>query len=237
MHGLDNDGLLQRFQLLVYPDEVKNWELVDKSPDTLAKERAHDVFKKIACMDFIECGATQGDFDAFPYFHFSEDAQTLFNEWLTELETKTLKTNDHPILLEHFGKYRSLMPSLALILHLIDVADGSSSGSVSLSAAEKAAGFCEYLESHARRIYGLVVNIDQQAASALAKKIQDGKLSDGFTIRDIYRKNWHLLNTKELARVACDELMEAGWLKKESTPPAFGRKEKVEYKINPKIKS
>ena len=139
------------------------------------------------------------------------------------------------MLLEHFGKYRSLMPTLALIYHLIDVSDGATGGPVSLQATVKAAAFCEYLESHARRIYGLVSDIDQQAAAILAEKILAKKLTDWFTVRDIYRKNWHLLNNKELAQSACDELLELGWLKKEITPSAFGQKEKVVYRINPKV--
>ena len=125
------------------------------------------------------------------------------------------------------------MPSLALIFHLIDVADGKPRGPVTSQSAEKAAAWCDYLESHARRIYGLVLNIDQQAAEVLAKKIKAGKIKDRFTVRDVYRKNWHLLNDKKLAQSACDELVDAGWLKRHITPPTFGQKEKVEYEINP----
>jgi hypothetical protein len=235
MNGLENDGLLQRFQLLVYPDEVKDWKLIDQAPDSDARERAYNVIEKLAHMDFKEYGTTQKEHDRFPYLCFTDDAQQLFNEWLTDLETKKLRANDHPMLLEHFGKFRSLMPSLALIIHLIDVADGATGGPVSLQATEKAAAFCEYLESHARRIYGLVSDIDQQAAAILAEKILAKKLTDGFTIRDIYRKNWHLLNNKELAQAACGELLELEWLKKDITPPAFAQKEKVEYRINPKV--
>ncbi|WP_367670874.1 DUF3987 domain-containing protein, partial [Shigella sonnei] len=33
LSGFCNDGLLQRFQLLVYPDDVKEWKLVDKVPN------------------------------------------------------------------------------------------------------------------------------------------------------------------------------------------------------------
>jgi len=35
MNGLENDGMLQRLQMLVYPDEVKNWKHVDERPDFL----------------------------------------------------------------------------------------------------------------------------------------------------------------------------------------------------------
>ena len=34
---LENDGLIQRMQLLVYPDEPANWQLVDEYPDFTGK--------------------------------------------------------------------------------------------------------------------------------------------------------------------------------------------------------
>jgi hypothetical protein len=240
MSGLENDGMLQRLQLLVYPDEVKkkDWKLVDKHPDLVARERAYKIIERLAHMDFTEYGATKEELERFPYLRFSEEAQHLFNEWLTELEMEKIRGNDHPMILEHFGKYRSLMPILALIFHLIDVADGSNTGPVSLQAAEKAAAFCEYLESHMRRVYGLVADIDLQAAAILAEKTKQGKLQDGFTVRDVQRKNWHLLNTKELAQVACNELIDAGWLKVEhQRQKGTGRTPLPIHHINPKIKN
>jgi hypothetical protein len=64
----------------------------------------------------------------------------------------------------------------ALIFHLISIADGSAAaGPVSLKTSELAAAWCNYLESHARRIYGLVSNATLQAAATLAKKIRAGK--------------------------------------------------------------
>jgi hypothetical protein len=238
MKGLENDGLFQRFQLLVYPDEIKDWELVDEYPDKEARERVFNLIERLAEMDFKEYGAVKGKFDKFPSYRFSDEAQTLFYAWLTDLELNKLRGDDHPILLEHFGKYGSLMPSLALIFHLIDIADGANSGPVSLQAAEKAAGICDYLESHARRIYGLVSNINQQAAARLAKNIQTGKLTDGFTTRDVYRKEWQLLDSAELATSACDELIDLGWLITEQPKSGgVGKKPLPIHHINPKIKN
>lgn len=126
------------------------------------------------------------------------------------------------------------MPSIALIDHLINIADGQASGDVSIKSAARAADWCEYLESHARRVYGLLGDATQKAAIELAKKIKAGKLQDGFTVRDVYRHGWYLLNTKEAAQAACDELVEAGWLK-EVQVPIEGRQPKTAYWINPKI--
>ena len=57
--SLQNDGLLQRFQLLVYPDEPANWQLVDEYPNKEARDRAFSVFSALADMDFTEHGAEQ----------------------------------------------------------------------------------------------------------------------------------------------------------------------------------
>jgi hypothetical protein len=238
MNGLQNDGLVQRLQLLVYPDEPA-WKNVDENPDLQAEEQAYDVIEKLANYDFGQCVNTVSaetiDSERFFSLHFSYEAQSIFNEWLSGLELNKLKADDHPLILEHLGKYRSLMPTLALIIHLIECMGTGEIAPVSVQAAKKAVTWCKYLESHARRVYGLITDCKQQSAAMLAKKIQAGNVKDGFTLRDLYRKNWHLLNTKELAQAACGELLEAGWLREEVIPSAFGQKGKVEYRISPKI--
>jgi hypothetical protein len=235
MRGLQNDGLMQRLQLAVYPDEPKSWQLVDRYPNSEAKNRVYRIIENLAKADFTDYGARLDESDKFPCLRFTDDAQALFYEWLTELQEK-LQGEDEPVVLEHLGKYRSLMPSLALIFHLINIADGSAAaGPINLEAAELAAAWCDYLESHARRIYGLVTNAQQQAAATLAKKIRAGKLADGFTVRDIYRQKWHLLTEREPAQDACDELVAAGWLREQVTPAAFSQRAKVTYLINPQV--
>jgi hypothetical protein len=233
---LDNDGLIQRMQLLVYPDEPRPGKVVDEYPDKAAKQRTYAALKALAEIDFVAAGANALDSGEIPYFHFDGEAQGLFNDWLFELHSK-LHVDDHPLILEHLNKYRSLMPSLALIDHLASIADGSTGGLVSLKSAERAAAWCEYLESHARRIYGLLGNASVKAAAELAKKLLTGKLQNGFTVRDIYRNGWHMLTGKDEAQAACDELIEAGWLRTiEPGPPSKpGRPGGQAYLINPKI--
>ena len=51
------------------------------------------------------------------------------------------------------GKYLPLMPSMALINHLLNVLDGEVNGSVSSVSAKLAAASCDYLESHVRKIF------------------------------------------------------------------------------------
>ena len=95
-----------------------------------------------------------------------------------------------PSFESHLAKYRSLMPSLALISHLVDVVSGKAMGAVSLEAAMLAADWCEYLEAHARKIYSPELRPDVTAAHRLADKIQSGDIQDGMTAREVYRPQW-----------------------------------------------
>ena len=54
-----------------------------------------------------------------------------------------------PALISHCSKYRSLMPSLALIFHVIEAVTRGTGGPVSLAAAERAMAWCDYLAANA----------------------------------------------------------------------------------------
>ncbi len=236
VRGADNDGLLQRFQLLIYPDEIQRWELIDREPNIKAKQRVFSVLRKLSEMDFIQQGAIMDAGGRFPYFSFEEPAQDLFYYWLTDHEKDMREADDHPILQEHLSKYRSLFPSLALIHYLIDLADGKKSAGITTDHAIAAIGWCGYLESHARRVYGMATDMTHHASALLAKKIDDGKLVSGFTVRDICRKDWSLLSSKEIIGSACEELIEAGWLRQELMQGGVGRPRQASFIVNPKIK-
>ncbi len=228
---LKNDGLLQRFQILVYPDEPDNWKLIDERPHAEARNRAFAVYKTLADMDFQKAGATLPDGETIPFFRFSTDAQVVFNEWLTKLQTEKLNSDENPAIVEHMAKYRSLMPSLALVFHLINIADGEPSGPVSLGAAKMAVSWCHYLESHARRIYGMAGSMAVKAAAELSRRIQKGDVNDGFTLRDVYRNCWHILDKKEIVQEACHQLIDAKWLREEELI-SHGKK-RIIYHVNP----
>src|ERR1043166_9473073 len=63
---------------------------------------------------------------------------------------------------------------------------------VCLEHAQQAAAWCEYLESHARRVYSCIVTPQMRAARELAEKIKHRKVgTDGsFSCRDVYLKGW-----------------------------------------------
>ena len=209
--------------------------LIDKAPKEHAQQQASAIMIKLARMEFTQHGAILENSSAVPYFHFDPSAQELFYEWLTDLEHKLRNSQDEPLIIEHLAKYRKLMPSLALIFHLINIASGKPPGHVTQDCAERAAGWCDYLEAHARRIYEMALGTSHQAARNLARKIQAGELRGRFDIREVYRKQWSFLKSKEEVEIACDILAESGWLKE--TLLSEGGKLKRLYLIHPKIQT
>ena len=229
-----NDGLMQRLQLAVWPDEPEHWQLIDTLPNKAEKRRAFDIMRALAELDFIQSGAVQSEYDDRPYFRFDDAGQAVFNGWLTELHTIKIQQESNPLMVEHFGKFRSLMPSLALIFHCIDIADGKASGNVSGKAALLAVEWCKYLETHARRIYAMAESPEHEAAVRLAGKIKDVALSSPFTTRDVERKGWHGLKDRQEIEAACNILIDENWLRITRKPkPPTGRPPLPEYFINP----
>jgi len=229
-----NDGLMQRLQLAVWPDEPKQWENVDIYPDREAKKKAYEILEVLADIDFTQYGATKGEYDERPYYRLCDDGQVVFNDWLEALQTVKIKQEENPLMAEHFGKFRSLMPSLALIFHLIDMADGKPAGAVSEQAALLAVKWCTYLEAHARRIYAMGENPEYEAAVRLSEKIKSNKLPNPFTIKMVYDKGWHGLKDKLEVQAACDVLIDENWLSVSRKPiEGRGRPPLPEYHINP----
>lgn len=236
-HALANDGMLQRFQVLVYPDH-RTWEWTDRLPAKAARERAFVVFEVLADFDPVAWGAAPADdVDKFPHFRFDDTAQDIFIEWSSDLHGTKMPAEDHPIVAQHLAKFDKLFPALALILHLADCAASGRRGPVTSEVALRAAAWCEYLEAHARRCYGLLTDDGLRAAQALADKLRQGKLANGFTARDVRRNQWRSLTTEEAVQAALDWLEDEDWLRAEEvggTGPGSGRRT-YRYFTNPRI--
>ncbi len=208
-----DDGLITRFQLLVWPDVPSNWRNVDRWPDTAAKNRAFDIFDNLDQANGEDIGATPGEGPNDPPFvRFDDDAQTIFDEWRERLELRIRGGESmHPLMESHLSKYRSLMPSLALLFHLVEWADGRARGGVGAGPTRLAVRWCEHLESHAMRVYSSLSDVDLGPPLALAERIMAGQLPGRFTPRDVYRRGWANLGRDE-TESAIARLEELGWM-------------------------
>jgi hypothetical protein len=210
--------------LAVYPDERGKWENVDRYPNIDVKNAVYATIQQLAEM---------AEIDEPVILQFTPDAQAVFNEWRYELENnKLLNNDDHPALIAHLAKYRSLLPSLALIIHLVDTCDAEVSP-VSEMAIIKACGWCDYLESHARRIYADATNNPLKTAKLILNKIKSGKLSNGFNQREINRKGWSGLADITEIKEGIETLIDCSYLL-ECVIETSGRPA-VTYWVNPKI--
>ena len=109
---------------------------------------------------------------------------------------------------------------------------------ISLEHAQQAAAWCDYLESHARRVYSCIATPQMRAARELAEKIKQRKFApDGFfSCREVYLKGWSGLDSPELARMAAEVLQDAGWVRdvsRESGP--LGGRPSDRYHVNPGV--
>jgi putative DNA primase/helicase len=232
-----DDGLVSRFQVLLWPDIKGPWTNVDQWPDTEAKNKAYKIFEAFDSLDPAEIGAHDGEDGGPPYLRFTPEAQKRFNEWRHVLENKKLRNpEENPLIESHLGKYRKLMPALALLFHLVDVVGGKARGDVSLAAAEMAIEWCNLMESHARRVYHYAMERNHEAAQALSEKIKARLLRSPFSFRDVYRRCWSCLDDPQSVRQAVAILEELGWVQVvEVTTTGGGPREDIH--IHPSLPS
>lgn len=226
--GGGDDGLVQRFQLAVWPDPSKPWKNVDRVPDAGAAQTAVEVFRRLVAANAESTGADPNE-GGIPFLRFDTDAQEVFDAWRGDLELRIRKHEESPAFESHIAKFRSLVPSLALLFHLADVGEGP----VQRASVERAIRMCSFLEAHARRIYHCAMHSETPAAIALSKKLIGGKLNSGFVARDVYRNNWSGLTDRKVVQPGIDLLVDLDWLVPQQRS-TLGR-DKVQYFINPRI--
>ncbi|MBA3576626.1 MAG: DUF3987 domain-containing protein [Sphingomonas sp.] len=226
--GDGDDGMIQRFSVLTWPDQGHQWRHVDRFPDSEAKARAHQVFDWLAEPNWDHVRPWVNDYDNSRYLTFDACAVERFIEWLANLEHRLRSDTMQSAMESHLAKYRKLVPALALINHM---ADGGS-GLVTVAALEKALHYAAYLETHAHRAYGAGLRGDATTAAAILARIRKAELGDGFTLRDIHQRDWSNLTDRHQVRLGLDLLVDHGWLS--AAEISTGGRPKTIYGINPR---
>lgn len=229
-----DDGMVQRLQLLAWPDFGGTFREIDRYPDSEARQQAQECFADLAEMDVRESGATWEEATGplgVPFLRFADDAQELFSDWRGRLEQRLRGDELAPTMTAHLSKYRGLVPRLALICHLAN----NGFGPVSLEAARQALGWAEYLESHAVRAYASLGLDNTEAARAIWRRVRKGDLAEPFTARDVQRKGWSGLTDKERLAEGLRTLCDVDWLRsRPSESGGQGGRSTITYHVNPK---
>jgi len=226
--GAGDDGMVQRFSLLVWPDQSPEWHEVDRYPASEPREAAWNTFQRLDELTPDGIGAATDKFASIPYLRFDKTAQGIFSDWHLGLETRLRSNELTPALESHLAKYRKLVPALALINHL---ADGGA-GSISETAIVRALSFVEYLETHARRAYAAGSQAETAAAKAILSHIRKGNLQDGFTARDIHQHAWSNLSDGSHVKAGLDLLVDFDWIAAKTAQT--GGRPRVVYSVNPR---
>ncbi len=231
--GSTDDGLLQRFGMIVWPDMSARWEEHDREPDGRYRQTAFDAFQYL---DELTPEYAQATFDPFdkadPYLRFDDEAQEIFKDWRRGLETRLRADELHPAQESHLAKYRKLVPALALVHHLASM----ELGPIGVPAVSAALGWARYLESHAQRIYhaGSATAVD--GAKAILRGFRRGVLESGFTAREVVHKNWSPMGDDgEKVREALALMEECNFVRAiDHQPGRKGGRPSTCYTINPK---
>ena len=233
------DGTLARLGLLVYPDEVFI-PTADREANEAAYLTARKVLRTLAEMDTKQI-----------LLHFDDAAQPVFDQWFEELRVK-IDNEKHPGKKSHISKYRGLLPKLAGLVQLADLVgslpaailsmdDGDTAAAITgaqyirVEYLQRAIRLLSYLESHMHRIYGLNRTANTRAVFALAKKVRDGEIRSGFSIRDITRNDWNDLTEADHVKFAVEALEDKGWLREKIAETGKRGRPTQRWEINPAI--
>lgn len=167
--GIGDDGLVQRFQMMVWPDVKPDWQLVK---NTNLEELEQPVCQLFEYLDKIP-------FDGEPILlPFEDEAQALFDAWQEKHEMR-MRKGDLPSHMEaHLSKYKKLLAALCLILEHTNFYNGEYPQRIGKGSLKSALVWLDYLESHAWRIYGSSANAVPKAAKDLIERIKNGERSN-----------------------------------------------------------
>jgi len=233
--GSGNDGLLQRFSMAVWPEPSKEYNYTDLPIDEEARSQYTAIFRRLESLRVID--------NEPAVWSYSNEAQALFEEWLTKLETELRTTSLPDAFASHLSKYRKLVPALSLIFALIDTPENGNV--VGLPELQRAIAWAEFLRTHAMKIYSMGTPTPPNLAITLLNKLQGGferkkgaQPEDVFTPREILQKGWAGMKTSEDLQPILDVLVEHGWIRRETKasdhPLNFGRTS-TQYRLHPQL--
>lgn len=228
----DDDGMAARFSALVWPDTLADWKHIDREPDLKAKVDTFDIVKKLRTLDPADVQPENG------WLQFDADAQCVFDEWYASHQKRLRLPLLSSRMKNHLSKSSGLFARVAMVLHLTRHVAGETKdpARADKKTAESVVAYLEYLESHAKRIYGF---LDRDNKRGPAEKVINwirASQPQSFTVRDIKRKNWTGLQKDEAVEDVLALLIENNILaKQENTGSPNGGRPTTRYFVNPRF--
>ena len=226
--GAGDDGLVQRFQMLTWPDIPAELHEVDRAHDAAAEKAAFDALLRLRNLTANDVGAeVQG---RRSILIFSKPAQAVYTKFRLIIDWRARSGDLGPALSSHISKSPAVIATIAALIHLLD----GGIGPIGLVATRKAIKWFYYLHAHSIRIYAGSTISGAESARNLADKLEESCLGESFTSREVSRKGWMGLGSVSEAEEACQWLCDVNWLKAEQRQGA-GRPT-IYYHVNPKVR-
>jgi hypothetical protein len=223
-----DDGLVQRFQMLAFPDIPKELIEADRCANQKAEAMMLSAVLKLRNLTAKDVGAEIDLDSGRAFLHFDSQSQVEFDKFRKSVERKIKLGTAGSAMSSHLGKMPGTIAKLALITHLLD----GGSGPINMDATTKALRWFKYLFAHAKRIYGSTPTASFDTASLMLRKIKAGDLPSQFTAREVARKGWTGLTSQQSVEGAIEWLVECNWLRSERLDT--GGKPKEVYTAHPK---
>ncbi|UNF29577.1 DUF3987 domain-containing protein [Bartonella krasnovii] len=225
LYGKGNDGFLQRFQMLVWPDETKDWQWVDRPPNQEAWETYEGVFHSLYDKPL-------GSPEHPLVMRFSAEAQEIFREWMQKIFKEAKGNNLCESLQAHLLKMPKTIVSLALIFELTE----GGRFEINKDALQTALRWEKYLLSHVKRLYAAGNASIEDCAKLIIERCDH--LPDIFTLRDIHQRSWTHLKDHAILKQSLEILCRSNHIRQISSENSSkGGRPTIRYEWNPFVKS
>lgn len=146
-----DDGFLQRFTLLVAPDDLP-FQILDREPDMTSQSVYKKICNAVADATFWATFPGESDENGSKQLHFSKEAQQGFYTWLEDLDNRRRLEPD-PIMQGVLSKVGGETAALAALLSICDgIAFQTLSGEVGLQCLNMAILLYEKVLTHWKKI-------------------------------------------------------------------------------------
>ena len=222
----NNDGFIQRFQLVAFPNQDIEQGFIDKPLDVSLDDKIKNLLETIIHLDPFRHGAL--DPRNTPHVtSLSPEAYILFSSYMDANE-KEVSKQENGAYRSHLSKFGKLLSGLILILHVVDnLQKKEANTAVQVHIVKMAIKLCDLFKAHAKKLYDTEYSFQAISGFALAKKIVEGKVSDTDSIRKIYHNEWENLQTQTKVELAASFLEKYSWLKVSENKPHSGRSSTV----------
>jgi hypothetical protein len=237
--GAEDDGFLERFGLICYPEELPWAGVRDAPPGSAARLHVAQAVTRLANYAWSHEFHDPGQRDSL--MHFDDAAQARFFAWYDQHQREHVRAPgaaDRPDI-GFMAKAPGLVCRLAITLHLLRWTEGLAHDAkfIDLASLDAAIGV---FDRFCRRMYARVCGaFGQVKAHEGAQRVADLIVRKRLTkvrVADITKMDWQGLREREPIIEALEALEDIDWLRRQQgTTGARGGRPADHWMVNPKV--